>query len=590
LIKKIYSLLSKKAKIQTYFLFVALFFRSILDAAGVGMIVPFISMIIAPDEFLQNEYVISTMAYLEISDYSNLVIISCLALTLFFLLKNIISSLLAYLIARVIFINRAIVQKNLFLRYLNAPMTFHSNINTAELDRNIKFEVTKLFEYFRHFFTCVSSGLIALAILITLALVSLESVIFLGLIVGVFGLLFVKVIGNRSAEYGKIFTEAQLDINKSLDEGLKSVLELKLYNLENLFAEKLFLHAKEHSRAHWKQETIAVVPPLFFELVSIISLTVLIIFFNSLGRDLAEYIPIFAMFAFALVRLVPNVTLILQAYQRMLYASEGVKVIFNEFNSFDEDIYSEEELNEKFSFSKIEFKNVDFKYRTSTKNIFTNLECSIYKGEKVGIAGVSGSGKSTFLSLFLGMIDPDNGKIFINDENFELFKKSFRSDIGYVQQLITLLDDSIQENVIFGRLNKLQNNTDQVLSVLKKSKIYDFCNTLDEGIDTMIGENGVRLSGGQRQRIGLARSLFLNPDIIILDEATSALDSSTEKQIMEDILSLDSKTIIFSTHKLRILEKFDKILFFEPKGRVLSGKFDELMKTSEEFKNLVKNN
>ena len=589
MIKKIYSLLEKKAKLQTYFLFVALFFRSILDALGVGMIVPFISMIIAPEIFLSNEYVIYLMGYLEITDYSNLVIISCFALTLFFLLKNIVASLLAYLIARVIFINRAIVQRKLFLRYLSAPMTFHSNINTAELDRNIKFEVTKLFEYFRHFFTCISSGLLTLAILIILALVSLDSVIVIGLIVGVFGLLFIKTIGARSADYGKAFTETQLDINKSLDEGLKSVLESKLYNLENFFADKFFLHTKEHSRANWKQETIAVVPPLFFELVSIISLTVLIILFNSLDRDLTEYIPILAMFAFALVRLVPNITLILQAYQKMLYASEGVKVIFSEFNSFDEDIYAEDELNEGFSFSEIVFKNIDFKYETSSSNIFTNLDCSIYKGEKVGIAGISGSGKSTFLSLFLGLIKPDKGKIFINGQDFELLKKSFRSDIGYVQQLITLLDDSIKENVIFGRSNYHSNNSNQVASALKKSKVYDFCSSLDKGIDTMIGENGVRLSGGQRQRIGLARSLFLDPELIILDEATSALDSVTEKKIMEDILSLSSKTILFSTHKLKILEKFDKILFFDSKGKVLSGKFDELMKTSVDFKNLVKN-
>jgi len=589
LIIKIYSLLSKKAKIQTYLLFVALFFRSILDAVGVGMIVPFISMIIAPDEFVRNDYVISIMSYLEISDYSNLVIISCLVLTVFFLLKNIVASLLAYLIARVIFLNRAIVQRKLFLRYLNAPMSFHSNVNTAELDRNIKFEVTKLFEYFRHFFTCVSSLLLSLAILVTLSLVSFESVIFLGLIVGFFGLLFVKSIGNKSADFGKTFTETQLDINKSLDEGLKSVLELKLYNLENLFADKLFLYAKEHSRAHWKQETIAVVPSLFFELVSIISLTVLIIFFNFLGRDLAEYIPILAMFAFALVRLVPNITLILQAYQRMLYASEGVKVIFNEFNSFAEDVYAEDELKDEFSFSEIVFKNVDFKYDSSSRTILSNLNFTISKGEKVGIAGVSGSGKSTFLSLFLGMITSDKGEISINGQDFELFKKSFRCEIGYVQQLITLLDDSIKENIIFGRSNLQSNNDDQVILALKKSKIYDFCNSLEDGIETMIGENGVRLSGGQRQRIGLARSLFLNPDIIILDEATSALDITTEKQIMDDILSLSSKTILFSTHKLNILEKFDKILFFESKGKVLSGTFDELMKSSIDFKNLVKN-
>ena len=588
MIRKIYSLLGKKAKFQTYFLFVALFFRSILDAIGVGMIGPFISMIIAPEAFLNNEYVIYIMEKLEISNYSDLVIISCFALTLFFLLKNIIASLLAYLIARVIFINRAIVQRKLFLRYLHAPMTFHSNVNTAELDRNIKFEVTKLFEYFRHFFTCISSGLIALAILVTLALVSLESVVVIGLIVGVFGLLFIKTIGNRSAHFGKAFTETQLDINKSLDEGLKSVLELKLYNLEKLFADKLFNHAKEHSKANWKQETIAVVPPLFLELVSIVSLTILIILFNSLDRNLIEYIPVLAMFAFALVRLVPNVTLILQAYQKMLYASEGVKVIFSEFNSFEEEIYSENILNEEFSFSEIVFKDVDFKFETSPSNIFTNLECSIFKGEKVGIAGISGSGKSTFLSLFLGMIKPDSGEISINGQDFEFLKKSFRNNIGYVQQLITLLDDSIKENVVFGRSND-SNNSDQAVAALRKSKVYEFCNSLEEGIDTMIGENGVRLSGGQRQRIGLARSLFLNPDLIILDEATSALDSETEKKIMEDILSLSSKTILFSTHKLKILEKFDKILFFDATGKVLSGKFDELMKTSAEFRSLVGN-
>lgn len=589
MIKKIYSLLDKKAKLQTYFLFIALFFRSILDALGIGMIGPFISMIIAPNSFMSNQYVIQITNYLGISDYSNLVIISCLALTIFFLVKNIIASLLAFLIARVVYMNRAIVQRKLFLRYLNAPMNFHSNRNTAELDRNIKFEVSKVFEYFRHFFTCVNSGLLAIAILVILTLVSLESVLVIGLIVGLFGIIFIKTIGNRSAGYGKAFTETQLDINKSLDEGLRSVLELKLYNLEDFFANKFFHHARNYSEANWKQETISVVPPLFFELVSIIALTVLILILSSLGRELTDYVPIFAMFSFALIRLVPNITLMLQAYQRMLYTREGVNVIFEEFNSFQEDTYDEVDADKEFSFETINFNNVDFSHNLSSQKILNNFNIKITKGEKIGIAGKSGSGKSTFLTIFLGLIKPDAGEILINGDDFESLKKSFRSNVGYVQQLITLIDDSIMENIIFGRSSNVKKDYDQVITALKQSNIYDFCESLEDGLETSIGENGIRLSGGQRQRIGLARSLFINPNIIILDEATSSLDSNNEKKIIEDILSLTSKTILFSTHRINFLEKFDKILFFEGSGSITVGTYEELINSSEDFRGLAEN-
>jgi ABC-type multidrug transport system fused ATPase/permease subunit len=209
--------------------------------------------------------------------------------------------------------------------------------------------------------------------------------------------------------------------------------------------------------------------------------------------------------------------------------------------------------------SSIKIQNISFSFPESKKEIFKDFSLEIKKGEKIGVVGPSGSGKTTLINIILGFFPPDKGKVSADNKDIHLNLKSWHSRIGYIPQEIYLLDDTVLKNIALGikedaeDLNKLE-------AALKSAEIYDFINNLPDGINTMVGDRGIRFSGGQRQRVGIARALYRDPNVLIFDEATSSLDEETEKKFIENIFNLNgNRTIIISTHKLNSLNKCDKI-------------------------------
>jgi ABC-type multidrug transport system fused ATPase/permease subunit len=238
-------------------------------------------------------------------------------------------------------------------------------------------------------------------------------------------------------------------------------------------------------------------------------------------------------------------------------------------------------LNSSFQFKNVDVGNLDFKYEQSESLVLSNINLKIASGEAVGFVGQSGSGKSTLIDLMLGLLEPQSGSVLINGLSIEDVKQSWQKTIGYIPQTIFLMDDSLRRNIAIGIADKEIDEV-AITEALKSAQLEDFVASLPEGLDTVVGERGVRLSGGQRQRIGIARALYHRPSVLVLDEATSSLDTETEHGVMQAVRALQgNKTVLIVAHRLSTVEYCDRLYRLDAGRIVDEGKFEDVMNRTQ---------
>lgn len=289
-----------------------------------------------------------------------------------------------------------------------------------------------------------------------------------------------------------------------------------------------------------------------------------------LKTDLSQIVSILGIFLLVAFRLLPSGNRIISSIQAIRYGAPTIKLIASEL--CQKVIMDNESIKSKIPHANvfIKFSDLSFKYESANKNILNKINFEINKGETIGIMGKSGSGKSTLINILLCLLKPNEGEVFFNGVSIFLNPNEWRKNIGYVPQNIFLIDDSIKKNIAFGLLDS-QINDEKVFKSIKLAQLDDYINTLPDGINTNVGDRGIKISGGQRQRIGIARALYNDPDIIILDEATSALDSETENDFMDIIYEMNNnKTIIIITHRPSTLSKANRIFEIE-NGRLVKA-------------------
>ena len=263
----------------------------------------------------------------------------------------------------------------------------------------------------------------------------------------------------------------------------------------------------------------------------------------------------------AAFRLMPSITKIMNCIQSIKWGEAVIKSIHDEIYQIDKKSIIESR-NEKIIFKKsIELKDINFNYNNSNKNILSGVNLNIKFGDSVGILGFSGSGKTTLINIILGLLKSTTGKILIDGKDINTGLQSWQSHIGYVSQSVYLTDDTLKKNIAFGSMKDEDIDPNKIKKALKDSQLEKLVLSLNNGLDTKLGEFGERISGGERQRIGIARALYNDPKLLILDESTNSLDSQTEEKILEDVISLNkSMTIIMIAHRLSTLSKCNRIL------------------------------
>ena len=568
-LKKINFLITRRQRKGMIILTILLFIGMALEVFGLGILIPVISILIDPEMIEKTPLIVSLKNYFSEFSQEKFIIYFLLVIVVLYFIKSLFLVLLTYV--QNTFLNNIIanISNNLFRIYLSQPYSFHLKKNASELIKNIQVEINFLNGFLISLISVFIEGGFAISIIAFLIYIEPLGAISIGLFYSFLSIIFLQLTKRKLDFWGKERQNLDSQLSKITMEGLGGIKDLIILGKTpffiNEYSDKNFIKSKINA----KQGTISQLPRFYLELVSIIGLISFIILLLVNGKNPQSLITILGVFVAATFRMIPSLNRIIAAVQTLKYYESSVDIIYNEINSYNEintSLDSQKTCNFKES---ILFENVNFSFDNGNQ-ILKNISLIIEKGQTIGVIGESGSGKSTFVDLVIGLHKPTSGQILIDGEIDCQSNQSWRKIIGYVSQTIYLTDESIKKNIALG-VPESQICLSTINKLLTQVQLDKYINTLEAGIDTKVGERGVQLSGGQRQRIGIARALYNNPEILILDEATSALDTETEKEVMKSIYSLKGdKTIIIIAHRLTTLSSVDQI-YKVINGKIIKG-------------------
>lgn len=530
-----------------------------LEVLGLGIILPVLGVIL--DENILNDYpyLISLFNNLGLYNYKSISIFLVVLLPIIYLFKTIFLVLVNFVQNKFVQVTIRDIVDTLFFKYLNQTYESFISRNTSEYLKVIQTESLYFTTYLQAILTIITETALTMAVLFIFIWIDPIGAVGIFMFFGILSGLFFQLSKNILKSWGQKREVLDKSISKIILESFGNIREVKIFNRSDFFSNKLKNENFSKTKLTYLHTTLVNSPRFYLELVSVIALSIFIVSFISQEKNIVELISIIGVFVAGSFRVIPSLNRIISARQHIKYHENTLDLIFNELNQKENEPDIFEESNNNFEFkSSIRLKDISFKYLKADDYILNNINFEIFVGESVGIIGKSGSGKSTFVDIFSGLLFPQSGSVSI--DNYILKNKDFprwKNLIGYVSQSTNLIDDSILANVAFGDLNPNKNRVD---NVLKDAQLYEYVYSLPDGINTNIGENGINLSGGQIQRLAIARALYKQPKILILDEATSSLDNDTENFLIKSINTLKRKvTILMIAHRLTTLSDCDRI-------------------------------
>ena len=539
-----------------------------LETLSVGMVIPAVGILLQPDYLSQFPRVDHILSYLGDPKGDPLLIMGLLSLAGIFTIKNIFLFFQILYQGTFVFSAQREVAANLFRNYLSKPYSFHLQTNSSVLIRNLTTEVNSFCHYvLMPILNLTSEVLVVLALLILLLFVEPIPTLCLGLCLIGIASIFYRFTNSKVARWGKARQVADEEKIKCLQQGFGGIKQIMLGQNLDYFL-RIFQRPNIVSGLMTKKEYIfQYLPKQFIEILAISGLVGVCLFMVFQERSGLEVMAMLSLLATAGFRLIPSFSRILRNLQSIRFGWASVDVLTDEFGEVEnrDKISSKIEKIEPASFTdNFSLKNIAFSYGLNNEELLSDLNFEAKRGECIGIVGESGVGKSTLTNLLLGLVSPSSGIMEVDGCRIKAENiRSWQQMIGYVPQEIYLLDDTIEHNIAFG-INEEVIDHSQVREVVEKAGIPKFISSLDEGLNTKIGERGVRLSGGQRQRIGIARALYQNPQVLILDESTSALDEKTEEGILEELRLMKGKvTMIIVAHRQSTLQFCDRIYKME---------------------------
>lgn len=541
----------------------------ILETLGVGLVVPVIALILQADTFALQPWIAAHLGVVASMSQRELIVVAMLSLVGAYLLKN---AFLAFLIGKQTYFAYDVQEKlsqRLFTIYLRQPYTFHLQRNSAELVRNITGEVGILTGVLSSGLLMSTELLVTVGVAGLLLLVEPVGAILTMLVFCGSAWIFNRITKDRITRWG---VERQIHDGlrlQHLQQGLGGAKDVKLFGRESEFLAQFQTHNTKSIRVWRLQATLQSYPRLMFEMLAVCGLAVLVLSMLAQQRDLASIVPTLGLFAAAAFRLMPSVNRILTAVQNLRYTLPVVGSLYRESQLPVPDLKTASATSRSPFSNGLTITDLVYQYPGAARAALDGVSINIKRGESVGLIGASGSGKSTLVDVILGLLQPDSGAVKVDGENVQQSLRNWQDQIGYVPQSIYLTDDTLRRNVAFG-LRDDEIDELAVMRAIKYAQLDVFIGDLPDGLDTIVGERGVRLSGGQRQRIGIARALYHDPAIVVLDEATSALDTTTESSVMQAVSALHGrKTIIIVAHRLSTVEKCDRLIRLEG-GRVIA--------------------
>ena len=564
ILKQVYKFLSKRQKLKAAQLLTLMIVGMLLEMFGIGLILPAVSAVLDTNQ-VRN--------YLPLSDYTDFEIILyfMLSLSLVFFIKTFFLLFLTWTQAKFSFRTGANISERLLDIYLKQPYLFHSSKNSAELIRNVTLEANMFVQVLTALLVITSELFVVFGLVVFIFLIQPYAALTAIIIFIFFGFLLERLLKKVLESLGKERQEYDFERLRSIQQGLGAIKTTKIMGKEDEFKDRFVSPNQLLASVGIKIQTIQAFPRLWFELLVVIFLSIVIVFISYSNSDTSTLIPLLALFGAAAFRLLPSANRLLSSFQSLRFNSVVIENLKNELDLINS-IDVQTNHQSVTSFASLSLKNLTYRYPNSNVDILNNQSLEILKGQRVGVIGESGSGKTTLINIILGLIEPMSGSIELDGEKLGSIKKSWQEKIGYVPQEVYLDDDSLIKNIAFGVKEK-EINLKKVQEAVDQAQLNGFVKSLDEGLESNVGERGGRISGGQKQRIGLARALYHNPKVLVLDEATSALDTETEMEVMQSVYELDKElTIIIVAHRLSSLEGVDTIIKVDKGKLILTNK------------------
>ena len=567
---KIFKILTPKQLRICFALIFLMLVIAVFEAFGIGLLYPLITIIGDPAYLEKHAEIAKIISYLGITTHKSLVIFLSLGLVFFYIFKNFLILFQGKLQIAFTLNNQADYTKRLYKYYINKPYLFHVDTNFSVILRNINLGCIIVFSQILTNTLIIITNIITMIVIwILLLIMDWVMAIVIAFILAPLMLGILNYFRKKINKYGTRQNECNVEYIKWLNQGFWSVKETKVMQKEAFFTEEFSKAFNEFTVIQKQFLFINRFPKCIIEMVCVGGILLLITFKMIFNTDPSSIIPALGVLALAAMRLMPCMNQITGLFNEIKFKMPFFNEVYDDFiaikNEKNEDeINSQTGQKERIPFNKeISVTNLTFGYPDTNKNVFENVSFTIPKGKFVGVVGPSGAGKTTFVDILLGLLQPSGGSINVDGKNIFENIQGWLDNVSYVPQSIYLIDGTIRENIAFGILPE-DIDDKRIEKVLKMAELYDFVQSLELKENTPCGDKGAKLSGGQKQRIGIARALYQNPSVLILDEATSALDTETEKQITETINKLKGEiTIIAIAHRLSTLENCDFKIKFE---------------------------
>lgn len=562
LLSKLAYIFDQRDKWKIAFLLVAVVIGSFLELLGVTVFMPFINVISDQTTIQRTWYLKMFYNGFGFSSPKQFMVALTIGIIGIYVIKNIYLILEKNFIFRFSYNTQMRLSTRLLDTYMKEPYTFHLNKNIATLQRSLHEDTSRFMQVILYSLELVAELAVCLVLVTYLMIVSKSiTIIVLGMLVlcvGTFTLLtrkYSRKLGQDNQGYqGKIF--------QWMNQALGGVKEIKILERESYFTDEFQKYYKKYARGLQIARTISILPKYLVEAVSMTGILVAIVVKLLFGEaDMTYYLPQLTVFAVAAMRLMPSVGRINEHTTNMLYALPSVDLVYHDLTEIEDYIEQQnQEVKEDWTLqNSIRVQDVTYYYPDTEEPVIDGANLTIEKGKTVAFIGSSGAGKTTMVDIILGLLVPQKGVVMADNINVHEKPKTFHAQVGYIPQVIYLSDDTIRNNIAFG-VKEEEIDEKAVLEAMEKAQLTEFVESLPHGLDTIVGDRGVRLSGGQRQRIGIARALYHDPEILVLDEATSALDNETESAVMEAIDKLQGmKTMIIIAHRLTTIRNVDVI-------------------------------
>ncbi len=569
MLHKVGYLFDKKQKRQLVGLAVLILIGGMLETLGVSLLLPVVEVLMNPEDILDNQFVAIVVDTLNIQSSTQLIIIMLGTLIVLYIVKNAYLLFQTYVQNTFVTRNRNRMISRVMREFLNRPYEVYLGADIPTVFRLTDSDIPNAFQLILVLIQMVTEIVVVVSLCIVVVIISPAMSLFIVTVFLGMTLIITKVLKPRLNDIGHKNQEIQSRIAKWRIQSIYGLKDVKVLHREEFFVRNYYESGAIGANVARNYAVLNNLPRLLIETVFMVSVLLFILLYMLRGGDIKALVPQLSAMAVAGIRVMPGTNRINTYLSEIAYSQPCLDYLYENLNeSMKMDVngsvtgLTKEDMQAPPRVElqdRIVLDHITYAYPNTDKNIFTDAHMEVKKGQSVGIMGPSGAGKSTIVDILLGLLHVQAGTITCDGVNIFDNYAAWLAKIGYIPQSIYLIDESIRDNIAFG-IDADKIDDKRIWEVLEEAQLREFVEQLPEGLDTTIGDRGVRISGGQRQRLGIARALYHNPEILVFDEATSALDTDTEKAVMDAINSFHGrKTMVIIAHRLNTIAKCDVI-------------------------------